>query len=545
MRGTTLVWSLAAILTIETLAALGVRGLFPIDETRYVAVAWEMWNGGDFLVPHLNGEPYSHKPPLLFWLMHAGWFVFGVNEWWPRLIAPLAAFVCVLLTLRLARRLWPRDDHAPTAALLLFGTLSYALYAQMLLFDLLVVVGALLGLNALRDLHDGHRRAGFIVLAFTTAFGLLGKGPVVLLYLLPPLFAAPWWRERRIGAPPWLAIAIGIALALAWALPAAQAGGENYARDILWSQTSERLGAEAPHSRQWWWYLALLPVMLFPWSLWRPHWQALAALRHSGVDRSLRFCLSALLPALTAHTFAAGKQAHYLLPMLPLWALIVARAFDRLPAQAVSLRAAGLVCILLGLLYVSLPVGLAAQLETPPWVAALNPLWGLALSAIGTAVVFLKASPAKLLRYWIAVSPGIVLILLYGLARPAWPDYDLRAISTHIAEAQRVGRPVALWHNGYHGKLHAHGQPQDLPEPLNHAKYHGEFQFYGRLQNPIERLNHAQLPEYLQQHPDALIVRPMDHDDAHARYRQRYRGRWLTLWDAVTLRGHHEHRTSP
>ena len=42
----------------------------PVDETRYLAVAWDMWREGNFLVPHLNGEPYSHKPPLLFWLIH-------------------------------------------------------------------------------------------------------------------------------------------------------------------------------------------------------------------------------------------------------------------------------------------------------------------------------------------------------------------------------------------------------------------------------------------------------------------------------------------
>ena len=31
----------------------------PIDETRYLAVAWEMRHSGNFMVPHLNGELYS------------------------------------------------------------------------------------------------------------------------------------------------------------------------------------------------------------------------------------------------------------------------------------------------------------------------------------------------------------------------------------------------------------------------------------------------------------------------------------------------------
>ena len=37
------------------LVGLACRPLMPIDETRAVSVAWEMWQRGDFLVPHLNG----------------------------------------------------------------------------------------------------------------------------------------------------------------------------------------------------------------------------------------------------------------------------------------------------------------------------------------------------------------------------------------------------------------------------------------------------------------------------------------------------------
>jgi 4-amino-4-deoxy-L-arabinose transferase-like glycosyltransferase len=46
--------------------AFAARPLWPIGEIRYAAVGWEMWTRGDFLVPYLYGEPYSHKAPLLF-----------------------------------------------------------------------------------------------------------------------------------------------------------------------------------------------------------------------------------------------------------------------------------------------------------------------------------------------------------------------------------------------------------------------------------------------------------------------------------------------
>ncbi|VAW80265.1 Polymyxin resistance protein ArnT, undecaprenyl phosphate-alpha-L-Ara4N transferase; Melittin resistance protein PqaB, partial [hydrothermal vent metagenome] len=52
-------------LLIATAVLLGalqlwLRPLLPVDETRYLSVAWEMWWRGDFLVPYLNGEAYHH-----------------------------------------------------------------------------------------------------------------------------------------------------------------------------------------------------------------------------------------------------------------------------------------------------------------------------------------------------------------------------------------------------------------------------------------------------------------------------------------------------
>src|SRR3990167_10507470 len=93
----------AALWLVLVAVALYLRPLFPIDETRYVAVAWEMWLRGDFLVPHLNGQPYSHKPPFLFWMFQLGWGLFGVNEWWPRLVPPLFGLANLYLVAVLAR----------------------------------------------------------------------------------------------------------------------------------------------------------------------------------------------------------------------------------------------------------------------------------------------------------------------------------------------------------------------------------------------------------------------------------------------------------
>mgnify|MGYP003351169847 CR=1 FL=1 len=78
-------WGLLLLFVLA--ASLLGRPDIPIDETRYVSVAWEAWRGGDWLIMHMNGQAYHHKPPLLFWIIQAGWAIFGVNDWWPRMVA--------------------------------------------------------------------------------------------------------------------------------------------------------------------------------------------------------------------------------------------------------------------------------------------------------------------------------------------------------------------------------------------------------------------------------------------------------------------------
>ena len=68
-----------ALFALSALTLILLRPATPVDETRYLAVAWEMVTRGEHLVPHLNGAVYGHKPPLLFWLMDAVWAVTGVS----------------------------------------------------------------------------------------------------------------------------------------------------------------------------------------------------------------------------------------------------------------------------------------------------------------------------------------------------------------------------------------------------------------------------------------------------------------------------------
>jgi len=131
--------ALAAALVALLAAAAMARPFLPVDETRYLAVAWEMWQRDSPLVPYLNGEPYPHKPPLLFWLLHAGWFLFGIHDLWARVVPLLGALASLALVAALARALWPQRPAVAAAAPLALAPMPlWTYFTGAVMFDMLL-----------------------------------------------------------------------------------------------------------------------------------------------------------------------------------------------------------------------------------------------------------------------------------------------------------------------------------------------------------------------------------------------------------------------
>ncbi|HEV2852838.1 MAG TPA: glycosyltransferase family 39 protein [Thermoanaerobaculia bacterium] len=482
---------------------LFLRPLLPIDETRYATVAWEMWVRGDFLVPRLNGHPYSDKPPLLFWLIHLGWRVFGVNEAWPRLVPALFSLANLCLTAALARRLWPdRPAVARSAPAVLIGFLLWSVFTGMLMFDMLVAFCALL---ALLGLLEAWRRGGILPwLQVGTALGLgiLAKGPVVFLAPLFVAVLAPWWGRRPGWRAEWRwwaglagAMVLAAALALAWALPAARAGGPAYGNAILFSQTGDRMVHSFAHRRPAWWYLALLPGLLFPYSLWPPLWSALGRLRSGPADPGVRFGLAWTVPAFAAFSAISGKQPHYLLPLLPGLALLAARLLDETaPATTRWPRwtrwHAALPTAFLLLVSVALAAAplLAPRPGWPLWVARVSPVAGvlLGLAAAAGLAAFHRIFPGRPAAPTL-FSLALVSALHAGGSAAIHQAYDIGPAARYLASAERQGRPVA-WAGEYHGQLH----------------------FLGRLRRPFEQIPSGSERLWLSAHPGGEVVEDLD-----------------------------------
>ena len=496
-----LVWLLLLLPVALFLPAL------PIDETRYLAVAWEMRLHGDFLVPHLNGAPYSDKPPLLFWLINIGWLVAGMSAWAVRLGVLAASFVSLFLFERLARRLRPesaaRDrQFAQNATLFLLGAIYFALFSSAIMFDVLLATCVLVAMHGALDLDAQRWRRGTLLLALGFGLGILAKGPVVLLDGGLAVALAPWWSETaRARKARWygclgLGVLGGAALALAWAIPAALAGGHAYADAIFLHQTVDRMTKSFAHQRPLWWYFMVLPAMLLPWTVsLRAPWSAWKENVHIG--KSSRFGIAWFGPALLAFCLVSGKQPHYLLPILPGLALYLAGVFDR-DAARLRGRLFGLLLLLAGLALAALPY-LAAHPHdfgtldrmlrdgrlTESFlrvIAGLWPLWGALAAALGVLLLWRGrefATPRALALSSVATASIGMLALAQGIG----PYVDVAPAALRIKQAQDSGQPIAhlAWH-------------------------HGLFEFAGRLTQPLEKVNLSGLRAWCEAHPNGEIV---------------------------------------
>ncbi|GAB4177692.1 MAG: hypothetical protein Fur0039_21200 [Rhodocyclaceae bacterium] len=477
-----------ALALIAALAAVSLwsRPLIPIDETRYVSVAWEMWVRGDFLVPFKNGEPYSHKPPLLFWLIHLGWVLFGVSETWPRLVSPLAAGAAAVLTLRVARGLWPeRPEAAARAPLILSACVLWAVFSGALMFDLLLADCVLIALLGLVQAARGRLLRGWLAVGAGIGLGLLTKGPVVLLHVLPVAAAAPWWaagaglRLRQWFGGLAAAVLLGALIALAWAIPAGLRGGETYRDAIFWGQTANRMVESFAHRRSIAWYLPVLPIALFPWFAWPPAWRGLARLARGASEAGARFCLAWIVPVFVAFSLISGKQAHYLLPLFPGFALLAARALEEsglrrhdgwLPGGLLAAAGLGLA--------VAPAQGMLAAVP-----GARVALAG-ALMIVAGGAAALRPGPLDRALGKLAAGTAFALAAVFAtLVKSLGPGYDVGPMAARIRALQDAGHPVA-----------------------NLGSYHDQYQFPGRLVTPLVELRPGEMERWLDAHPDGWVV---------------------------------------
>ncbi len=302
------------------------------DESRYVQISLEMIQTGDWITPTLAGEPYLDKPPLLYWLTAASMSVFGMNEAAARLPTALSAVLTVLMLFAIGRHLvGRRAAFCGAVALLLSG--GFVLAGRFVIMDALLTccTTACLLCGYLGNTKKcSNAFSGWWMLAsVAVALGVLTKGPVALVLCVPPLVAFGWLSGETLTyrLRQWLVLA-GVVLVMAtpWFVAVSVANPE-FLSYFFVKHNLARFAGGFNHLQPFWFYIPIVLAGMFPASMLLPSLAVFLLGRAPSYrthrSKDLGFLLLSTLWVIGFFSLSSCKLATYILPSLPLLALLV------------------------------------------------------------------------------------------------------------------------------------------------------------------------------------------------------------------------------
>lgn len=393
---------------------LDAAGLLGPDEPRYAAVARDMARTGDWVTPHLWGQPWFEKPTLLYWMTAAG-FRLGLGpDLAPRLPVALMALGFLVFYWWVLRREF--GYTAACFAVLSLGTCAgWVAFSQVGVTDLpLAATFSAAMLLSLPWIAKGDARL-LPAASALLALAVLAKGLVPLVLAVPLLM-----RGRIRDLIRWRVVAPFCVIALPWYALCYVRNGRAFLDVFFGQQTFARFfSPELLHGQPWWFYLPVLLIGFLPWT----PLVGLAVGRRALRDPRRAFLLTWFLFGLLFFSLAANKLPGYLLPLLPALTALMGIGLEEVENPAPWLAASALLLVIFPIVAPVLPSAVATGLSRAPW-PALSWLW--LLPAAAAAAVWMLAQRGRQLAAVAAMAACTALGFAY-LKQSAMPEVNREA----------------------------------------------------------------------------------------------------------------------
>jgi 4-amino-4-deoxy-L-arabinose transferase-like glycosyltransferase len=407
------------------------------DEARFAQAAKQMIESGDYVDIRFQDEVRYKKPVGIYWLQ-AGTVkiaaALGVPQarttiWLYRIPSLLGAVGGVLLTYWAGLAFLPRRA-AVLAVLMMAGSILLAVEARLATTDAMLLATVVAAMGALARLYLPEQRehldampAWAMPAIFWTALagGVLLKGPVILMVVglavatLTILDRSARWllALKPVAGVLWFA-----ALVLPWFIAITARADEAFLAQSLGQDLLPKLySSQETHGAPPATYLVMFWLTFFPGStlagLAAP--AIFAARREPGA----KFLLAWVIPSWLVLEAVVTKLPHYVLPLYPAIAILIAGIVDaRMLSRNKWLTAATFwwfaVPVILGIAGIVAVIAIAHQLGLIAWAFA-----GAAAVA-GLAAWRLYATDGAELSLLRALAAALLLaIALFGLTIPA------------------------------------------------------------------------------------------------------------------------------
>lgn len=474
---------LFAITAIVILAGIGMRDPWPPDEPRFALMAKEMWDTGNWFFPHRGGEIYPDKPPMVMWMILFFYGLLGNLKIAFLLPSAILSMCTMWMTVDIAKRLY-NPKIGLYAGFLLSITLHFILQAKSGQLDAPVAFWVMLGCyGLLRHLILGPAWKCYYLAFFAMGMGIITKGvgflPVLMLFGL--IIVSPTWYDKtNKQLLKWFAGIFFLLLAVSlWLIPMLIQVGNNpttdvlaYHDNILLKQTVSRYAKSWAHLQPFYYYvIEVIPLFWLPLSLFIPWLIKPIKKAFQDKDRCIIYPITMVLFVIFFFSLSKGKRAEYMLPILPMFVLVVAPFFERLTTHKIIGRLLFALVLILSLMF--LLIGLAGIFEVEKvsrltakyfvnpwyWMASLG-VFGLIVSAIFRKQV-IKLYTIFMLGLWL--SYGLWAIPMVDKAMSTQPMMAaLAKVIPKDAELALVGmREKLLLHTQWQTTHFGHHHPKD------------------------------------------------------------------------------------
>ena len=373
---------------------LGSLPLVGPDEPRYAEVAREMFARHDLITPTLGGLPWFEKPPLLYWLMIAGYRVLGVSEYAARLGPAICGLLTAVFVYWIGKTVEESRDASSLvtgenaeqrreglgrfSALVWLSSLGAIVFSHGASFDIVVtmtVTGALACFFVWHVRHGTRSDSGGIIdnqgagtgphwplIGFYLFVGLslLAKGLIGIVIpfgVIGSYFLLQrGWPNRKFVKSLFWGVPLAIAVAAVWFGPMLSRHGWKFVDQFIVQHHFARFVTNKyHHPAPFYFYLLVLVALSLPWTMFlgaaffaSHRWQWRGGMP---LDRVRVFAFSWVVVPVVFFSFSESKLTAYILPALPAVALLIGEritCFLRAQRGDLVLRSTGVLLIALG-----------------------------------------------------------------------------------------------------------------------------------------------------------------------------------------------------
>ena len=317
------------------------------DEARFAQATKQMVEAEDFIDIRFQDEVRYKKPVGIYWLQAMAVETASalgvpraqVRIWLYRVPSLIGAIGAVLLTYWTALTFVTRRS-AVIAGLMLASSVLIGVEARLAKTDAMLLLAVVATMGALGKVYMAWQRGEDPLkpdwrapAIFWTALagGILLKGPLILLFvgLTVGTLAildrtAVWLRRLR----PALGIAWTLLLVLPWFVAIFMRAGEQFFQDSLGGDMLSKLaGGQESHGAPPGLYFVLFWVTFWPGAALAG--MAAPALWRARREPGAQYLLAWLVPSWIVFELVMTKLPHYVLPMYPAIAILIAGALER------------------------------------------------------------------------------------------------------------------------------------------------------------------------------------------------------------------------